>query len=253
MSKIDFVSKLKTTRLVFWWIMRIIMLTIPLFPYHTKHENMFLQLVVSYIILFTWEFLQIIPAKDSFLRKTPPYLQDFLIVLIFVTTYLGAYFNFYYTIWWWDSLIHFLSGILCVYVGYEVVFSVEQRDHKVTPKSLAIFCAFAMPFLFGTFWEIFEFIFDQITGSDCQHWNYANNDGMYQLFNPTPGRFPIMDTMTDIICNTLGAITGTIILVFNPYHHKSVANNSKGNKEEIISQEAFSERVEVKHVSGKKK
>ena len=37
-------------------------------------------------------------------------------------------------------------------------------------------------------------------------------------------RWALIDTMEDIVCNTVGAVLAWVILKINPYHHKGKNN-----------------------------
>ena len=81
-----------------------------------------------------------------------------------------------------------------------------------------------------TFWEIFEFSCDQVVGMmsgvphDVQHWSYAKALGTPKFQTLIDyidiNRYPIMDTMGDIVLNTVGAFLGTLGLKLYPYRHK---------------------------------
>ena len=77
--------------------------------------------------------------------------------------------------------------------------------------------------MFGTLWECWEFSFDQLFGGDTQHWSLAlatETKINHLIFQPAKefmsedwqARFALMDTMTDIVANTLGAVIGGIVL-----------------------------------------
>ena len=90
--------------------------------------------------------------------------------------------------------------------------------------------AVGFSFLGATLWELFEFGFDQIAGmmsgypGDAQHWSLELALGTPKeitLFDPiVPERWPIMDTMGDIVLNTVGAGICYLILKIYPYRHK---------------------------------
>ena len=231
MLKERILSKVSIPQLIWWWVFRLIVISPLIFSLDSPHENIKLQILSSFVASFAWEIFQLFPAK-SLVRKISSNFQNFTVVQIFLTSFLGAFKDFYYTVWWWDSATHLIGGGLCVVLGYEIVTALQSKHKSAIPISIVIFAAFGFSFFAGTLWEIFEFSFDQITNSDSQHWNYANAENTYSLFLYTPERFPIMDTMIDMICNTIGTIISSIILYKIPYHHKG-----KNNINEIFSRE----------------
>lgn len=218
MLKERFLSKVSVYQLIWWWLFRFILISPLVFSLDSPHENITLQITSNFVLTFAWEIMQLFP-KDSFVRHISPRFQDFTVVQIFLASFLGAFKDFYYSVWWWDAATHVIGGALCMYLGYELLSAIQKSSKTIVPVWLMIFAAFGFSFFAGTVWEIFEFLFDQLTGSDSQHWCYANSVGVYSLFNYTPERYPIMDTMTDILCNTLGTVAYTIFLRYRPYHH----------------------------------
>ncbi len=218
MIKEKFLSKVSVYQLIWWWVFRLIVISPLIFSWDSPHENIVLQITANFVVSFAWEILQFFPEK-SFLRKISPRFQDFTVVQIFLASFLGAFKDFYYTVWWWDSAIHIVGGGICMALGYEIFTAIQKKYEKPVPAVIIVFAAFCFSFFAGVVWEIFEFLFDQFTGSDSQHWCYANADGARSIFSYTPERFPIMDTMIDLICNTVGAIVFSIFLYKKPYHH----------------------------------
>jgi len=250
MLKERILSKVSIPQLVFWWVFRLIIISPLVFSWYSPHENIKLQIMSSFTFSFAWEILQLFPKK-TLVRKISSHFQDFTIFQIFLTSFLGAFKDFYYTVWWWDSATHIIGGGLCIALGYEIVTAIQKKYKSTVPIGIIIFAAFGFSFFAGTLWELFEFSFDQLTGSDSQHWNYANAESTYSLFSYTPERFPIMDTMIDMICNTVGTIIFTIILAKFPYHHKGKNNTNEMfiNKENDTSKETEMELLTVNKFS----
>ena len=218
----------KKWEIVLWWIVRIVMLAgaVEAFVHHDKYEDKIRTMMIgNFFLTFGWEVMQMFPKTHMF-RYIPSYCQDFTSVLIFLTAFCGAYVNFYYKIWWWDTALHFLCGGLLVLTGFVFMRAYELRDKKQIPVAVIILASFCVSFMFSTFWECWEFSFDQFFGGDTQHWSYelALKDGPERLahlfFEPAPdrsspewmARFALIDTMTDIVANTLGACIGGILL-----------------------------------------
>lgn len=238
-------SNSKTWEMVLWWVMRLIMLagTIESFVNADKYEDKIRTMMIgNFFLTFGWEFFQLFPKK-SLLRHLPAAAQDFTSVYIVLTAFLGAYINFYYSVWWWDTLLHFISGGLCVLAGYVFLKAYEERDGKEIPIAVIVFSAFCASFMFGTLWECWEFSFDQFFGGDTQHWSLelaTQTKINHMIFQPAKefmsetwqARFALMDTMTDIVANTLGAVIGGVALKF-ALHKKERAQRASTNVEEL--------------------
>lgn len=225
--------KSKKWELVLWWIIRIVMIagTIEAFVHHDKYEDKIRTMLIgNFFLTFGWEIFQIFPEKHMF-RHLPSFTQNFTSVYILLTAFFGAYINFYYSVWWWDTLLHFVSGGLLVFCGYVFMKAYEERDNIELPVAVVVFAAFCTSFMFGTLWECWEFSFDQMNMhaavyGDTQHWSldFAREMSPEKLehlifkpwFDPNSPlwerRFALMDTMTDTVANTAGAVIGGILL-----------------------------------------
>ena len=227
-------SGAKPWEIAFWWIFRAIMIfgmfmplfqdKLPSFLQISKEislgQNM-LQMGANTVAMFLWEIFMLAPEK-SFLRQVPAYVQNISAPFIFCTAFCGAFLNMYYSLWWWDSMLHTLGAVIGVLAGYEFICCLQKRDKCVVNLSIALFAAFGFCFVFGTAWELFEFTYDQIAMGDSQHWSAALAQEGYRSLFPArdPARFALMDTMGDTVCNTVGAIIGYIFIKIFPYHHR---------------------------------
>lgn len=221
----------KKWEIVLWWIVRAIMIfgAIESFVNYGNYEDKIRTMMIgNFFLTFGWEIFQLFPKSHMF-RYLPSAAQDFTSVYIVLTAFLGAYVDFYYKVWWWDTTLHFISGGLCVLAGYAFIRAYELRDSKSIPVAVACFAAFCASFMFGTLWECWEFSFDQISlmggnVGDTQHWSYELAKDTPRLahliFQPAldpdspnwMARFALIDTMTDIVANTLGACIGGVAL-----------------------------------------
>lgn len=228
-------SNTKTWELVYWWVLRALMI----FAFIKGIIGMIngtndisdpLQVFANFVAMFAWEIFMLMPKKTMF-RNFPSLVQDGLILMIFAASFCGKFMNFYYDVRWWDSGMHLLSGGLCVLAGYEVVIAMQRRDKMTISVPIALLCALGFSFFVSTCWELFEFTADQVmcnssTGAvgDAQHWcRWLAEDTpkIATLFDPKyEERWPIMDTMGDIVLNSIGAFVAWIVLKIFPYHHK---------------------------------
>jgi hypothetical protein len=82
-----------------------------------------------------------------------------------------------------------------------------------------------LSFLVGTLWEVYEFSFDQITNGNTQDWVFqSGQNNLFPALNREEDllrheRFGLIDTMTDIIMNTAGALLASMQLRVWPYRH----------------------------------
>lgn len=228
----------KKWELVLWWCARAVLIATLIHAlFFNKSENhtlMALQVTGNLIGQFAWEILMMFPKK-SFLNKIPAYIQDYFSIGLICGSLGGAYLDFYYSMPILDIFMHAFGGVVCTWIGYEVFTAMEKRDIEQgkggSSVAIILFGAFCFSFVAGNVWELFEFTADQLNANigDAQHWSLQLAEEAAEKYgiglpNIIPHRdimrYAIMDTMEDMICNTVGGFVGWVILKFYPYHHK---------------------------------
>jgi hypothetical protein len=123
----------------------------------------------------------------------PPEFQLIAVAFVFLSLYLGSARDFYYRFWWWDVVLHTGSGFLFGIVGFIVLFLLNQTDRLPPGIRPSFLCFFGLTFavFVGVLWEIFEFAVDRV----APHINMQSTET------------GVVDTMHDLIVDTLGAIT----------------------------------------------
>jgi len=117
----------------------------------------------------------------------------FLVLIIFLLNYLAMKFYWYYSIWYFDILMHFLGGIWLGF-AFLYLFSIEKITFNLILKILFV------TLLIGIGWEIFEILIDNfITG---KYFNY-------------------LDTISDLLFD----LAGSLFVVF--YFLKRAMSNEK--------------------------
>lgn len=222
-------SNCKLWELCFWWVFRALMIFALIKGFFKEPFDITdpLQVSANLAGMFAWEIFQALPKKNLF-RNIPSYVQDFSVIMLFAASFCGKFLNFYYDVGWWDSAMHTIGGGAGVVLGYEIVSAMQKRDKKASSLSIILLCAFGFSFIVSTGWELFEFTFDQVACAgggigDAQHWSFALAQGTPKESTLIPAiyseRWPIMDTMIDIVLNTIGAVAVYIALKIRPYHH----------------------------------
>jgi len=91
---------------------------------------------------------------------------------------LGHTYNFYYTIPWWDNLLHLMCGILFSLLGYYLPALVDRQNnrHSTLLKYLSAIC---LPLAAAAVWEFFEYGMDQFFNMDMQNDSIVNNITSY--------------------------------------------------------------------------
>lgn len=91
-----------------------------------------------------------------------------ILIFIFFASYLGSSFNFYGLIHHYDDIMHFLSGVLTVLLGYDI-FTLLSTDIniKINRKVIIIF-VFSFTLAVAGIWELLEFSIDALLATNMQ-------------------------------------------------------------------------------------
>ena len=113
--------------------------------------------------------------------------------------------DFYGIVPYYDKILHISSGVILGIISIIVYFHFTKEDfRKLSPLFAVLFCIlFTMAIAGG--WEIWEYTTDKIFGLTSQ-------------------RNSLDDTMTDIICGTIGGIVTAV----------PIYRFSKGNKNKFL-------------------
>jgi len=127
--------------------------------------------------------------------QLPAELELATVAFIFAALFLGEVKSYYTRFWWWDIILHIGSGVALGLVGFLILF-VLYKSKKLQARPITIaFFAFCFAVALGAIWEIFEF-------------------GMDQIFGLTMQKSGLVDTMWDLIVDTLGALFTSVLAFF---------------------------------------
>ena len=127
-------------------------------------------------------------------------------VFLYCGIYLGEVRNFYYDIPHWDTVLHIFSGAALGALGFSLVTLLNKSESitfSLSPVFVALF-AFCFALSLGLVWEIYEFSVDCVLNTNMQ--KYALESG-----EVLSGQSALMDTMKDLIVDTIGAASMSII------------------------------------------
>ena len=152
---------------------------------------------------------------------------------------LGQCWNFYYTISWWDKLLHICGGVMFAIVG---LYLFEFLNHS--QKNVILCAVFALCFSMAVsvLWEFVEFGSDRLLHTDMQDdtvitslYSYMLDEGIgvagkienieTVLVNGTPlpaaGYIDIglIDTMLDMLLESLGALFVCVVYLMDGGKH----------------------------------
>lgn len=129
----------------------------------------------------------------------PARLEIVITLFIFAAQVLGEMHDFYERIPWWDTMLHTTSGVILGLVGFLFVYLLNEKgDANVNLSPIfVVIVAFCFAITMGVFWEFFEFGADRLLGYNMQKFRIPGQDGL-------------VDTMEDLIVDTIGAIVACI-------------------------------------------
>jgi hypothetical protein len=151
----------------------------------------YLDFFIAIITLFLTFLPRMIANRNHI--KLPASYQIIILAFIFAAQYLGELNAYYYKYWWWDSMLHTLSGVILGFVGVLLVYILnkeEKIDVYLSPFFVALF-AFTFAVATGALWEIFEFAMDAFFGLNMQ-------------------KSGLVDTMWDLIVDSIGALVAAV-------------------------------------------
>lgn len=159
---------------------------------------------------------------DSILTKRNMKISNTLYLILLLTTFLsvggGFIFRFYIIFNYYDTVIHFLNGGIIVIIAFAVLKYFARDDNKHTASLIIV--AVLVSISLGTIWEIYEFAVDSIVdGSNMQR--FRNVHDAEELWE---GQKALMDTMVDLIVDTLGAILAGFILYIDKKNGRKFIN-----------------------------
>ena len=146
-----------------------------------------LQPAIGVATLLSITFLPVV-LGNRFQVKIPHEFESLAVVFVYLSLFLGEVQGFYVRYWWWDLVLHAGSGFLLGILGFLLVYVLNEKadvEIHLNAKFIAFF-AFMFALGVGALWETFEFAMDQLFGLNMQ-------------------KSGLVDTMWDMIVNTVGA------------------------------------------------
>lgn len=212
-------SETKPIEYAFWWVCRIIMFTVLAEVFGKDNGGYYnLQIIVNTALLFVLPTLHLLPRKHCFLARLTYRAQTIASFMVIATCYAGVYKELYSETWYYDFFVHFLGGLLCVPAGIYLTDTMINKKEPFSPLMRSV-AGFGLSCFTTLGWECYEFIFDWITGEATQHWYETPFSPFIKWFPTDPMRYPLFDTMTDLVAGLAGAIIGGIAARIT-YEHK---------------------------------
>lgn len=159
--------------------------------------------------------------KEKIVARNFRYALTFIVALfVLAALYLGEWLNAYDNLWWWDDMLHGLSGVILGFIGLLAIYFFNARRSMVLrPIFVAVF-VFCFAMTIGVLWEIFEFAMDFFFKTTMQQWDMSSQAIVMGRDYQSMG---LRDTMSDLILATIGSlIAATISYVIYKYQRPTI-------------------------------
>ncbi|MDD5071853.1 MAG: hypothetical protein PHQ42_03920 [Patescibacteria group bacterium] len=167
---------------------------------------------INWMSLFVSSLVLVLSFSPEFFFRRyniflPNSLQIFAIVFIYAGLFLGEVRSFYIKFWWWDSLLHLLSGLALGFAGFLLVYIFNKTGKFRSSHILLAVFSFCFALALGALWEIFEFFLDHFFHLDMQN----ARDLCDITMDYCDSRLGVIDTMYDLVLDSAGALGASVI------------------------------------------
>lgn len=163
-----------------------------------------LQFSAMLLVLATPKFL-----KKWFKINVPLVLYIVIALFAFNALVLGDGLDFYGKYPWWDSFLHFHSGIILSFVALWFIHIMMAEKSKFIYMNKYFTCLFLVVFSLGVgaFWEILEYSCDGIFHTNAQQYMASTKETLVSKNDiPLKGHEALKDTMKDLILDLGGSL-----------------------------------------------
>lgn len=187
-----------------------------LFSNDFEQRSDLVEAVGSKVELIFWALLTfgLTYLHDFFEKRNvhaPKIAEVAVAIYLYAAIFLSARFNLFYNLIWWDMLLHTFSGVLLGFLGFLAIYKINMRYSMNISPLLAASFAFGFSISLNVFFEIYEFAVDVIFGTAMQSWDLPDN--MLEIGMSFQGS-GLRDTMSDLMCDTAGALVISVICYF---------------------------------------
>ncbi|MEI6578121.1 MAG: hypothetical protein WCN92_01505 [Eubacteriales bacterium] len=221
----------------FWCVGWILMVYALVSAIKTNRDpNLTMILEADTVAAFMIPVFHFLLPKKIFLARISYRAITWVLILTLGAGFIGKFLDIYKVIASYDSYLHVFGCFFLVFACYEMAKAIKNGDEPLAPVIAAI-CGFGLSFFAAVSWEIFEFTCDQFFNGNTQNWAFAPSQHFMQMWPMDIRRYALVDTMTDLICGTVGSIFGgAALFIFECYKvRKSKLKLMKKTKQKINS------------------
>ncbi len=163
-----------------------------------KYNSNILVCLSLYLIVFLPKMLR------KFSSKVNDLIELIFLLFILFAQLLGSILHFYGIIYWYDSFMHYISGVLTSFLAVLLLVLFNKYDEK--DRLFNIIFIISITLMVAGLWEIFEFTADNLLGGDAQKVVATG----------------VTDTMKDIICALLGSVLFSFCYLYECVKNKNL-------------------------------
>lgn len=178
--------------------------------FYVKKEKMRVRLFFSLLQYIAMSIVLISPRllKKSANFEVPVEVHISVTAFAFLGLVLGDGLNFYGKIGWWDSLLHFTSGIILSFIALWLLqMLILRRKYLFMHRALLYIFVVAFSLAVGAVWELCEYTVDDIFHTNNQQYMATTRATIVSSDDePLEGHDALADTMKDLALDLAGAI-----------------------------------------------
>ena len=163
-----------------------------------KYNSNILVCLSLYLIIFLPRIVR------KFSSKVNDLIELIFLLFILFAQLLGSILHFYGIIYWYDSFMHYISGILTSFLAVIILILFNKYDDN--DKVFNVIFILSITLMVASLWEIFEFTTDNLLDGDAQRVVATG----------------VTDTMKDIICALLGSILFSFCYLYECLKNKTL-------------------------------
>lgn len=187
----------------------------------------FLEAVFAILFTHMWDYFQVF-GGNAFVIRVPYLSGTMLNLFIFIGVVIGSTLNNRTGFAHFDIVTHFGAGLIGAVFGYDFAVIMQTKHERLSPALASLFSiAFSLAIAVG--WEIYEFTMDRLYGLSLQRSIPTSEIGL-------------LDTMSDFICATGGALLGMFLIAF--YRNGKFGKYKKSVRRKIEMEKFKSEKKE---------
>lgn len=156
------------------------------------------------LVIISYYGLLLLPFIIRIKVKLPNLIETIYFIFLILSCLLGSILKFYGKIYWFDSFVHYISGMVTSLLAFILLI----QFHKFKEKDFWFNVIFLilLTLSVAVFWEIFEFSADSLLGGNAQK---VVETG-------------VTDTMKDMICALLGSLLVVICYAYEKFNNKKM-------------------------------